>query len=92
MEGTEVGGLSYFLWRDMYVHVCSGVPPPGAGERRGAEPEFGSDADQLSEGDSGEAQDRAGRDQSQGPRDQQPADRPAGEESRKTKAGREKKQ
>lgn len=38
--------------------LCSGVPPPGAGEGGGAEHGFSSDADQLSEGNSGETQDR----------------------------------
>lgn len=64
--------------------VSSGVPPSGAGERGGAEPELSSDADYLSEGNSGEAQDRARRDSSPRPRDEQPADRPTGEEKTKT--------
>lgn len=53
--------------------VSAGVPPPGAGEGERAEPGFGSDADQLPEGHAGEAQDRTGRDEIPGPRDQQPA-------------------
>lgn len=60
--------------------ISSGVPPPGAGEGGGAEPELGSDADHLSEGNSGEAEDRTGCDQISCPRDQQPADGPSGEE------------
>lgn len=60
--------------------MSSGVPPPGAGEGGGAEPGFSSDTDQLSEGNSGETQDRAGRNQIPSARDQQPADRPAGED------------
>lgn len=40
--------------------ATAGVPPPRAGEGEGAEPGFSSDSDQLSEGDTGEAKDRAG--------------------------------
>lgn len=67
-----------------WVVVSSGVPPSGAGERGGTEPEFSSDADYLSEGNSGETQDRARRDSSPRPRDEQPADWPTGEEKTKT--------
>lgn len=50
--------------------VSTGVPPPGAGEGGRAEPSFSSDTDQLLEGDAGETQDRTGRDEIPGPRDQ----------------------
>lgn len=60
--------------------IFPGVPPPGAGEGGGAEPELSSDTDQLSEGNSGETQDRTGCNKIQSPRDQQPAHRPAGED------------
>lgn len=71
-----------------WVVVSSGVPPSGAGERGGTEPEFSSDADYLSEGNSGETQDRARRDSSPRPRDEQPADWPTGEEKTKTEVWR----
>lgn len=48
----------------------SGVSPAGAGEGGAAEPGLGPDADHVSEGDAGEAQDRTGRNQSPSPRDQ----------------------
>lgn len=67
-----------FNWLNLLL-FSSGVAPPGAGEGGAAEPGLSSDTDHLSEGDSGEAQDRAGRNQSPSPRDQQPGDRPAGE-------------
>lgn len=55
--------LIFWGWWDnpLLSLFSSGVPPPGAGEGGGAEPGFSSDADQLSEGNSGEAQDRTGR-------------------------------
>lgn len=58
----------------------AGVPPPGAGAGGRAEPWLSSDADQLPEGDPGEAQDRVRRDEIPCPRNQQPADWPAGED------------
>lgn len=44
----------------MIVVISPGVTPPGTGEGGGTKPQFNSDTDHLSEGDSGEAQDRAG--------------------------------
>lgn len=55
------------------MNFSSGVPPTGAGKGGGAEPEFSSDADKLSEGNPGEAPDRAGCNQRPSTRNQQPA-------------------
>lgn len=62
-----------------YCCGTAGVAPAGAGAGGRAEPGLSTDADRLPAGDSGEAEDRVGRHQVPSARDQQPADRPAGE-------------